>query len=952
MTTPGKPRQSGIPTPGRTGIPTPGRSRSVSSVPQSFQASDAEYMTRALADAIKANDPAQHRISQTESQSSSPHFLQSGRRSVAERHSIARPPERAKTPVAQKPISRPPSRHSDAFAKTINRQFEVGDSVRIDTLSLEGTLRYAGEIEGKNGIWAGIELNGQFVGKGKNNGSVNGIQYFSCPENCGVFVATTKLSPGRFYQPNVPRPPSVASSRNGRATPSFSGRGTPSLSTSRAPSLSLSSGRMTPSFNGRITPSSSTGRVTPGVTPSAKTNYLSRSTIGQKNDPKKLPEKITPGSRAAKYANMTAKQLSSRKEQTASPIRQMGEHGSNIPSSPSPISRTLSSPSRPPGSPFSTPKPGLNGRMSSIGSSLPSTRGRSAHNTPRGRIPSAIAMPPPASPISSASRSISLSQSGPEELSLTNLGLQGKALQERIALLMTDSGDSSSVRPESSSSSHSGPADDRILELQARIEALEGENGRLRSEKDESEANKQTALIHKLEEDHNRIADDNTRLTRDKDELLKAHEATLADLRDSQELHHSNQQRIDELEKQLTDQRDESQRTVEALNGELADVILGRQKLEQENQILQDTKADFITQVDELATQVDELRIAGQETIALYEERLSTANTQRYDLECRVADLEKGATNQETMLSANSSHHISATEIDNESLRDQVLYLQKKIATMEDLVEESRLASEKEESAVRERMRRLKEKEESMKLELTEGLREVERMAKAEANARGRVEEIEEALRESQVALENARAEIESLRAELAVSAQEFATHFSDSGIRSQGIDGLQDGSQPGREKQHGDLKAENLELLKQNNELLTQIANLTSANDLNNSASSSKTELPTTREEVTGLKHIVQELQKEHSIATQKIKLLESENQILKSETQLLQSEAEHLRQEIQILESNLDINTNDNPEAEGSIAPNDTEAMKRQIKEQKARYEVNSLSRPSTVH
>lgn len=174
MATPGKPRQSGIPAPGRTGIPTPGRSRSVSSALQSTQSNDVDYMSRALADAIKANDPAQHRFSRADSQSSSPRSLQSGRRSVAERQSITRPPERAKTPVAPKPISRPPSRHSDVFVRSTNKPFEIGDSVRIDSLAFEGTLRYLGEIEGKNGLWAGVELSRQFAGKGKNNGSVNG----------------------------------------------------------------------------------------------------------------------------------------------------------------------------------------------------------------------------------------------------------------------------------------------------------------------------------------------------------------------------------------------------------------------------------------------------------------------------------------------------------------------------------------------------------------------------------------------------------------------------------------------------------------------------------------------------------------------------------------------------------------------------------------------------------
>lgn len=182
---------------------------------------------------------------------------------------------------------------------------------------------------------------------------------------------------------------------------------------------------------------------------------------------------------------------------------------------------------------------------------------------------------------------------------------------------MADGSDNSD-RPESAGSSHLGATDDRILELQARIEALEGENGRLRSEKEQTEADKQTSLIRKLEEDRDRVEQDNARLTKDRDELLKAHETTLASLQDLQKLHHASQKRVDELENQLALQREESQRTIENLNGELAGVISLRQKLEKENQILQDTKADLLTQVDELGTQVDELRLAGQVSTFLH----------------------------------------------------------------------------------------------------------------------------------------------------------------------------------------------------------------------------------------------------------------------------------------------------------------------------------------------
>jgi dynactin complex subunit len=55
----------------------------------------------------------------------------------------------------------------------------VGDSVRIESLGFEGTLRFLGPIEGKPGTWAGVELNPGFVGLGKNDGSANGYINFN-----------------------------------------------------------------------------------------------------------------------------------------------------------------------------------------------------------------------------------------------------------------------------------------------------------------------------------------------------------------------------------------------------------------------------------------------------------------------------------------------------------------------------------------------------------------------------------------------------------------------------------------------------------------------------------------------------------------------------------------------------------------------------------------------------
>ena len=133
----------------------------------------------------------------------------------------------------------------------------------------------------------------------------------------------------------------------------------------------------------------------------------------------------------------------------------------------------------------------------------------------------------------------------------------------------------------------------------------------------------------------------------------------------------------------------------------------------------------------------------------------------------------------------------SATQIDNETLREQVLHLQRKISTMEDIIEDAHAMSEKEEVALRERMKSLREKEDGMKKELNDGRKEVERMVKSEAAARNRVEEIEEALRESTVALENARAEVEGLRAELAVRNFYVLRACRALSLKSQNLDGL-----------------------------------------------------------------------------------------------------------------------------------------------------------------
>lgn len=111
----------------------------------------------------------------------------------------------------------------------------------------------------------------------------------------------------------------------------------------------------------------------------------------------------------------------------------------------------------------------------------------------------------------------------------------------------------------------------------------------------------------------------------------------------------------------------------------------------------------------------------------------------------------------------------TAMQIDNETLKEQAVHLQQRIQHLEDQLEESRATAEREEAAIHARITRYKEKDSQLKMEVEETRRHAVASAKSEAAARGRIEELEEALRENSLALEDARAEIECLRTDLTV---------------------------------------------------------------------------------------------------------------------------------------------------------------------------------------
>ncbi|KAF2013161.1 hypothetical protein BU24DRAFT_350128 [Aaosphaeria arxii CBS 175.79] len=93
------------------------------------------------------------------------------------------------------------------------QDIEVGDTVDVPG-GMHGTVKFVGAVAGKKGVFAGVELSGEFASRGKNDGDVDGKRYFvtSIP-GAGIFLpvhrATRRASLTDSFPP-TPTTPSYA----------------------------------------------------------------------------------------------------------------------------------------------------------------------------------------------------------------------------------------------------------------------------------------------------------------------------------------------------------------------------------------------------------------------------------------------------------------------------------------------------------------------------------------------------------------------------------------------------------------------------------------------------------------------------------------------------------------------------------------------------------------------
>ncbi|EKJ68031.1 hypothetical protein FPSE_11842 [Fusarium pseudograminearum CS3096] len=192
----------------------------------------------------------------------------------------------------------------------------LGDIVDVPG-GMFGVVRFVGPVQGKKGVFAGVELVEEFANRGKNDGDVDGVSYFQTDiPGAGIFLPAAKALPrSNEPMPSFPITPSASTYGGLRAGNQNSLNCTSPTPTLPKFSASVGPGARAPSPQGKrtraslprpespvrrmqMTPGPRPSMTTPGRTPSRygtpgpPQNPFAQSVRGTSGDPSKRPNRL------------------------------------------------------------------------------------------------------------------------------------------------------------------------------------------------------------------------------------------------------------------------------------------------------------------------------------------------------------------------------------------------------------------------------------------------------------------------------------------------------------------------------------------------------------------------------------------------------------------------------------------------------------------------------------